>query len=206
MGRHGREHIERAFRQYWRTGAVCEAWDRWVELFTEDALYVDHVLGTFRGRASIGALIDSIVTGFGERYAVYEWHIVDEERDRVVFYMQNRRDHPSGSGTIDFPGVAILQYAGDGRWSHEEDFWSLRAAQAALREYRDACARFDPEHPTKRTRLHWGAGPDWTRGAPSHAKRPPGWLGRAHDRANGTLENPCTLLMCTRSQRDSSTA
>jgi hypothetical protein len=29
-------------------------------------------------------------------------------------YMQNRRDHPSGTGTIDFPGITILGYAGDG--------------------------------------------------------------------------------------------
>ena len=172
MGAYGHDEIERAFRRYWHTGAVCENWDAWVDLFSEDALYVDHVLGTIRGREAIRALIRSIVTQFGERYAVYEWHVVDDESSRVVFYMQNRRDHPSGIGTIDFPEISILQYAGDGRWSHEEDFWALPAAQAALREYAEACERFDPNHQKKQTRLNWGTGPEWTRGACSYAERP----------------------------------
>ena len=38
----------------------------------------------------------------------------DYEIGRAVVYMQNRRDHPSGRGVIDFPGITILQYAGDG--------------------------------------------------------------------------------------------
>jgi hypothetical protein len=79
--------------------------------------------------------------------------------------MQNRRDHPSGAGTIDFPGITILDYAGGGRWRQEEDYWALPAAQRAMAEYQEARAKHDPEHPRKRTRFDWGNGPAWTRGA-----------------------------------------
>ena len=91
---------------------------------------------------------------------------------RVIVYMQNRRDHPNGSGTIDFPGVTILQYAGSGQWSREEDFWAVPMAYKTVETYAAACKEFDPSHPQKRSRLDWGNGPDWTRGGRSWSQRP----------------------------------
>jgi len=37
----------------------------------------------------------------------------------------------------------------------------VAAAVAAGRAYRDAAARFDPDHPQKRSRQHWPTTPDW---------------------------------------------
>jgi hypothetical protein len=172
MSAHPREELEQAFRKYWRTGAVGEDWSAWADLFTEDAVYVEHVLGNMRGRAAIRAWIEPIMESYCELYTAYEWHMVDERLGRVVVYMQNRRDHPSGNGTIDFPGITILDYAGGGLWSREEDFWALPAAQASVEAYAQACADFDPDHKEKRTRLAWGDGPAWTRGARSWFERP----------------------------------
>lgn len=171
MGKFKRKELEQAFRNYWQTGAVGEDWHAFANLFTEDARYVEHVLGNLHGREEIRAWIVDIMERFCELYTVYEWHSVDEEGDRVIAYMQNRRDHPSGTGVIDFPGVTILHYAGDGLFDGEEDFWALPAANAATKQYAEACAEHDPEHKQKRTRLDWGAGPDWTRGAVSFFER-----------------------------------
>ena len=78
--------------------------------------------------------------------------------------MQNRRDNPEpGAPPIDFPGITVLQYAGDGMFSLEEDFWSLPEGIDTAKRYAAACKQFDPEHPAKRTRQDWGSGPDWTR-------------------------------------------
>src|SRR2546430_11500883 len=49
----------------------------------------------------------------------------------------------------DFPGMTVLQYAGNGRFSLEEDFWSLPEGTRTMRQYADACLRFDPDHPKK---------------------------------------------------------
>ena len=171
MDRYSRDELERAFRIYWRSGAVGEDWDAWANLFTEDAEYVEHVLGTLRGREVIRAWIKPIMERFGELYTVYEWHMVDEAAGRVVVYMQNRRDHPSGRGTIDFPGITILHYAGDGLFDFEEDYWAVRTAEAAAKEYAEACAKHDPKHSEKRTRLDWGRGPSWTQGAKTWFER-----------------------------------
>jgi hypothetical protein len=166
-----RDDLEQAFRTYWRTGAVGEDWDAWAELFTEDADYVEHVLGSLKGREAIRAWIKPIMVQYGEIYTAYEWHSVDAEAGRVVVYMQNRRDHPSGSGVIDFPGITILDYAGNGRWKREEDFWSVPGATRATEEYEAARKQFDRDHRRKMTRRNWGNGPAWTRGAASYEAR-----------------------------------
>jgi len=171
MARFGADEIEEAFRRYWRTGAVGERWVEWSELFTPDALYVEHVLGTMHGREKIREWIVPIMEEYCELYTAYEWHTIDAEGGRAIVYMQNRRDHPSGKGTIDFPGVTILEYAGDGLWKLEEDFWDVPRARTAMKEYADACREHDPDHKQKRTRRDWGRGPAWTRGAPELEKQ-----------------------------------
>ena len=146
MSRFSREELNRAFQLYWRTGAVGEDWDAWADLFTEDADYIEHFLGTMKGREAIRAWIKPIMEQYCELYTAYEWHTIDEAGGRVIVYMQNRRDHPSGSGTIDFPGVTILDYAGNNRWQREEDYWAVPRAHASVEEYAAACERFDPGH------------------------------------------------------------
>lgn len=165
------DEIEQAFRSYWQAGAVGENWDAWADLFTEDADYVEHVLGNLKGREAIRAWIKPIMAQYGELYTAYEWHSVDAAARRVIVYMQNRRDHPSGKGVIDFPGITVLDYAGNGKWKREEDFWALPKATSATEEYDKARQQFDPDHPKKQTRLDWGNGPAWTRGVRSYAER-----------------------------------
>ncbi len=167
MGKFSRDELESAFQNYWQTGAVNEDWNGFADNFSEDVVYVEHVLGTMRGREKIRTWILPIMEQFCELYTAYEWHTVDEDADRVIVYMQNRRDHPSGTGTIDFPGITILGYAGDGKFNYEEDYWSVPGGNASIAEYKAACEQHDPEHKQKRTRNQWGNGPAWTQGAPT---------------------------------------
>jgi SnoaL-like domain len=166
-----REEVEAAFRNYWACGAVCEDWDAWCdECFTTDVTYVEHILGNKQGREAVRAWIKPTMEEYGAIYTAYEWHMIDDG-GRVVVYMQNRRDNPEpGAAPIDFPGMTVLQYAGDGKFSLEEDFWSLPEGIATAKEYAAACKKFDPDHPKKRTRANWGNGPDWTQGAPTYAE------------------------------------
>lgn len=163
--------VDAAFRTYWQTGIIREDWDAWCDLFTEDVVYLERVLGTMNGREAVRAWIKPLMEQYGEIYGVYEWHTVDPS-GRVVFYMQNRRDHPSGDGHLDFPGISILQYAGEGLWSLEEDYWAEKLAIDRFKQYEKALKSHDSEHREKRTRLDWGNGPDWTRGGRSWAERP----------------------------------
>jgi ketosteroid isomerase-like protein len=171
MATFDRDELESAFRTYWRTGAVGEDWDAWANLFTEDCTYFEHYYGSMQGREAVRAWIKPVMERYGEIYTAYEWHTIDVDRGRVIFYMQNRRDDPSGQGTHDFPGVSLLEYAGNGKWKREEDFWAWKQREVAMKSYEDACRRIDPEHPKKKTRWHWGNGAAWTQGARSFAER-----------------------------------
>jgi hypothetical protein len=131
--------------------------------------YVEHILGVKEGREAVRRWIKPTMEEDGEIYTAYEWHMV-EPSGRAVVYMQNRRDNPEpGAPPIDFPGITILQYAGDGKFSLEEDFWSLPEGIETMKRYNAACKAHDPEHPTKRTRANWGSGPAWTQGANTYA-------------------------------------
>ena len=141
------DEVERAFRSYWEKGAIGEDWDAWSDLFTEDVEYIEHILGSKHGREEVRDWIKPIMAEFGEMYTAYEWHMC-EPSGRIVVYMQNRRDNPDPSAPpIDFPGMTVLQYAGDGKFSLEEDFWSLVEGQRTMKEYEEACAEARPRRP-----------------------------------------------------------
>lgn len=160
------EEVEAEFRRYWQAGMIREDWNAWADLFAEDVVYYERVLGTMRGRETVRAWIVALMEQYGEIYGIYDWHHADPS-GRVVFRMNNRRDHPSGEGFIDFPGITVLQYAGKGLWATEEDYWDQRLGVAQFQEYEAALAAHDSDHREKRTRLHWGDGPAWTQGQAS---------------------------------------
>ena len=159
--------VERAFRHFWHTGMIREDWDAWANLFTEDVEYHERVLGTMLGRETVRRWVIPLMERYGEIYGVYDWHVA-EPSGRVVFRMINRRDHPSGQGVLDFPGISVLQYAGDGQWSAEEDYWAEKLGVEQFQAYEAALREHDSDHRGKRTRLHWGDGPEWTIGRRSY--------------------------------------
>jgi len=165
MGAFSHRELDEAFRHYWGTGAVGEDWSAWADLFTEDVEYVEHFLGRMRGREAVRAWILPLMREYPELYTAYQWHTVDEARGRVIFAMINRRDHPGGGPSIDFPGISVIDYAGAGLWKRQEDYWAAPAGRSAYQGYREALCN-DPEHPAKQTRKEWGDGPEWCQGAP----------------------------------------
>src|SRR5437879_9843623 len=91
MPKFTRAELEEGFRTYWRAGAVGEDWDAWADLFTEDCRYFEHFYGPMRGRETVRAWIKPVMEKYGEIYTAYEWHVIDEDSGRVVFYMQDRQ-------------------------------------------------------------------------------------------------------------------
>jgi hypothetical protein len=64
----------------------------------------------------------------------------------------------------------VLQYAGNGQFSLEEDFWSLTEGGSTFKEFVEQSKKFDADFRYKRTRRNWGNGPEWTQGAPTFAE------------------------------------
>ena len=142
---HTRQEVEQAFRHYWTVGAIEERWHDWHDVFTEDVVYVEHIYGTMHGRDAVKTWIRKVMANNLHVHAVLDWYMI--EGDRVVLSMQNRMYNPEpGGADLDFPGITVLGYAGNGLFNFEEDYWDLRLAKKCYAQFTKAAEQFGTEH------------------------------------------------------------
>jgi ketosteroid isomerase-like protein len=133
VAQHRRDEVEAEFERYVARGAAGD-WSAWADQFTEDARYVEHAMGTFEGREAIRDWITTTMASVSGMSFPIDWHLVDG--DRVVMYCWNVFDPLSGmTGDYRFAVVTILEYAGDGKWSFEEDIYNEKEAEAVLARF-----------------------------------------------------------------------
>ena len=125
-----REELEQAFETYQRVAAEAGRtgdWASWADLFTEDAEYVEHLYGTMRGREAIRAWISETMSTYpGNAMPAFPigWSVIDEDKGWVICQVWNRMEDPGDGSIHQAYNVTILKYAGDGRWSYEEDIYN----------------------------------------------------------------------------------
>lgn len=131
--------LDEAFAAFQSTVAqvsVSRDWDRFAELFTSDALYIEHAMGTMRGREEIRTWIWRTMTAFpGSHMTEFPslWHVVDAPTSRVICEVDNPMRDPGDGSAITTTNLTILTYAGDGLWSCEEDVYNpLEFGRAAM--------------------------------------------------------------------------
>ena len=133
MTKHSRAEVEEAWRHFVAVGDSGD-WNAWADLHSEDGLWVEHHLGTFRGREEI---LEAIVGVMGQAPPMefpVAWHVA--EGSRVVFYPWQVFPDPRGGDEVyRFGCVTILEYAGDGLWSHQEDLYNPREAEQVLKRW-----------------------------------------------------------------------
>ncbi|MCU0269937.1 MAG: nuclear transport factor 2 family protein [Acidimicrobiales bacterium] len=153
MGRWTRDEIETAFEAYQQ--AALEAgttgdWDVWADRFTEDATYVEHHYGTFGGREAIRRWITKTMTEFpGDQMPHFpvEWYVIDEERGWVVCQVWNRMVDPGDGSLHQQYNFTLLKYAGNGRWSYEEDIYNPAHFATMLTGWMETRARLEAAGP-----------------------------------------------------------
>src|SRR5579862_6871084 len=89
-----RSEVEEAFAEFRKRGIGEFDWPGWADLFTDDARYIEHNLGTFEGRAAIKEWIVSTMAQFSAMSFEIDWWIFGE--DRVVFDIWNLLPDPAG--------------------------------------------------------------------------------------------------------------
>jgi limonene-1,2-epoxide hydrolase len=125
--------VEREFQQYVARGAAND-WAAWADQFTADARYVEHAIGTFDGREAIRTWITTTMASVSGMSFPVDWHLTDGSR--VVMYCRNVFDPlPGMTGEYEFAVVTILEYAGNGLWSYEEDVYNEKEAEAVLARF-----------------------------------------------------------------------
>jgi hypothetical protein len=170
-----RDEVESAFRHYFLTGPVHEDWKAWSQLFTEDATYNDHFWGTFHGPSEIQRFLEGTMSFAAHVYSPLVWYVIDGAR--IVYKVVNRADNPEpGDDPLEFPSLQVIQYAGDGRWSSEDDWWTVAEMKLFNQRYAAARERAGQNAIDPLSRSDWGS-IEWARPAPGH-EAAPSWLGQ----------------------------
>ena len=128
-----RGEVEQAYRHFVAVGDSGD-WNVWADLHSEDGLWVEHHLGTFRGREEIRRAILDVMKPVPMMEFPVEWHVI--QGNRVVFYPWQVMPDPSG-GDRDyrFGCVTILEYGGNGLWSRQEDLYNPREAEQMMKRW-----------------------------------------------------------------------
>lgn len=130
MGRWLREELETAFEKYQDAalkGAQTGDWRDWAELFTEDATYFEHHFGKFWGRESIYQWISATMKPFPANHMTafpVRWYSIDEEKAWIICEVMNRMADLGDGKIYEEPNITILHYAGNGKFSYEEDAYN----------------------------------------------------------------------------------
>jgi hypothetical protein len=108
-------------------------WDALADHFTEDATFIDPAWGRVEGLSAIQEFMVESMAGLEGWVFPREWTVV--EGNRLVSGWQNRLpgQRPDGS-FYEAPGISILIYAGNGKFSYEEDLLNMVHVTELIRE------------------------------------------------------------------------
>ncbi len=150
MGKFSREELEEALKIYneaHRKASETGDWSIWASLFTEDSEYIEHAYGEFHGREEIEKWIKAVMAPFPHMTFPQDWCCIDEENDAIIMCVQNTLRHPTDPGKkFSFPNWTRLVYAGNGKFSSEEDIYNpARDAEREVVAWLQAGGRFEVE-------------------------------------------------------------
>ena len=116
-----------AWEEFQRRGARGRDWPAWSALFTDDATYIEHCLGRFHGADEIHRWILSAMEPVAPMTFSVDWAIL--QPPYLAFNIWNHMPDPAGGDTrYSFSNLSLLIYAGNGKWSWEEDFYAPDSA------------------------------------------------------------------------------
>ncbi|WP_182347716.1 nuclear transport factor 2 family protein [Tomitella gaofuii] len=111
-------------------------WERFADLFTDDVVYIEHAFGRFTTREQVRDWSVKTMTSFpGNHMTEFPplWYLVDAERGRIVAEVDNPMRDPGDGSVHTATNISIYTYAGDGKWSGEEDVYNpMEFAQMAM--------------------------------------------------------------------------
>ena len=140
MPQFSRAELAEAFATFEATvdaAARTRDWDAWVAHYTPDVDYIEHAMGTMKGRDEVREWIYRTMTAFpGSHMTAFPslWSVIDEERGRVIVELDNPMRDPGDGTIISATNISIVTYAGDGMWSRQEDIYNpLRFLAAGMK-------------------------------------------------------------------------
>ena len=141
-----RDELERAHQHYMDTAARCASsgeWRDWADLFTDDAVYLEHTFGTFHGADEIYEWIAPLMAEWPNRAMnsfPHSWCVCDEERGWWICRIENRMEDPGDGSVHQAHNITVLHYAGDMKFSYEEDAYNPASFGPMIQAWTEASA------------------------------------------------------------------
>ena len=155
MPPYSRAEIEDAYTRYVAMRRRIEggdaSWDALAAFFTDDATFIDPAWGRIEGIQAIRRFLVDSMAGLEDWEFPHEWAMVDG--DRLIARWQNRLPGRRADGTpYQAPGYSFLRYAGNGRFSYEEDLLNMVHVFELMKEsgWRPTGAVNAPPSPVRR--------------------------------------------------------
>lgn len=132
-------------------------WSSYVESYTPDVHYIEHVYGTMDGHEAVGQWIQRTMTSFpGSEMTGFPatWVSVDVEKGWIIAEVDNPMRDPGDGSHHAMGNISIFRYAGDGKFREQEDIYNPMEFFAMAAEYARTCAAHGTLTPQART---WAA-------------------------------------------------
>jgi len=139
-----REELEAELERYYAVIADCRragSWEGFGDLFTEDAVYVDHAAGVVQGRAGmVEWMVETMAAPDYQHLERFDilWRIVDADRGWVVLATRNAMADPGDGTQHEAHDWGRMVYAGNGRWSYKENMYNPHEFAAMFDGWRAA--------------------------------------------------------------------
>jgi uncharacterized protein (TIGR02246 family) len=121
--------------------AVTADYKAFADLFTEDCTYVEHIFGEMHGREAVRDWIVPLMQTYPNDQMVrytHDWVLFDEENSRVVFCARTDMADPGDGSEHSATNWTMIDDAGDGLFSREEDIYNLANFVTLLKEWQAA--------------------------------------------------------------------
>lgn len=125
-------------------------WRPWVECFTPDLHYIEHMYGEFHGREAVLAWITKTMGVWPFTHMQlfpWDWCTIDDEQGWVIGQIENRFVDPGDGGIYQGANWTRLVYAGDGLFSSEEDVYNPSEFAPVVEAWLAAWAEHHPDRP-----------------------------------------------------------
>lgn len=140
-----REEVEAAYHNFVVVGDSGD-WNAWADLHTQDGVWLEHAFGEIRGREAIRKTITRVMEPVPMMTFPVQWYMI--EGRRVVYYPWQVMPDPKGGDEVyRFGCITILEYAGNGEFSFQEDLYNPREGEAVIKRWLAAGGKFasDPK-------------------------------------------------------------
>jgi ketosteroid isomerase-like protein len=131
------EEIRTTYERYLETRNRVErgelGWDALADYFTDDATFIDPAWGRVEGIEEIRKFLSASMLGLDDWSFPHEWSMV--QKDRLIARWQNRLPGQRGDGSYyEAPGYSMMVYAGNGKFSYEEDLLNMVHVNELIKE------------------------------------------------------------------------